>query len=117
MGSYVTEMRRNSAGPTFRHKTKVQINQNPGPADYKASVPKYKAPASFVRASKPELFVSKSTQNLPGPASYEVKTGFVPKKVTIFLPSFSKMSLTPGVCHYDVKPVLKHKPYVKMATS
>jgi hypothetical protein len=61
--------------------------------------------------------VSKSNKNLPGPSSYEVKIGFVPKKVTIFLPASRKTSLTPGVCDYNVKQVEKHKPEVKMATS
>lgn len=40
-----------------------------------------------------------------------------PKKITIGLPPRVKIDLTPGVGHYDVKPVMKRAPAMRIQTA
>lgn len=100
----------------MKYKKKVEIS--PGPQCYKISRSSSfsaRHSAVFGTTKKPELWGP--SKEMPSPAAYNVKPGFIPKKVTIFLPYEKKVPQTPGVGSYDVKPVLAHSPKVRMATS
>jgi hypothetical protein len=75
-------------GKTFGIKLKEKKFEIPGPGDYKTYHKDFptKGHASIGNAKKTDLWISKSTKNLPGPACYDTKNGFVVKKVTIQLP-------------------------------
>lgn len=58
-------------------------------------------------------------QNMPGPGAYTPKPVLPSaKKVNIRLPAPTVyIELTPGVGTYDVKPVEKHEPHMKIQTA
>ena len=98
-----------------RHKSVSLLT--PGPTDYAPRQLKTNAPGTISKRQYADIWVPKDQILSPGPATYDVKTGYQPKKVSIFLPARERWNANPGVGQYNADFAKKHSHAARISSA